>query len=141
MESKGDHNETEYRPENNAAKDGAELIDRQHCRRKQRARLLNNGTDHKERDGGGNSNRQERDERKCHNIGKNRPQPLIKNGCEPSRHDSRKHRGGIAHHCELHAEQIQRIARSGRSNESRINQDCAEYRTDISIGSKELSSR
>lgn len=68
MESKGDHNETEYRPENNAAKDGAELIDRQHCSRKQRARLLNNGADHKERDGGGNSNRQERDERKCHSI-------------------------------------------------------------------------
>ena len=55
VESKGNHNEAENRSEDNAAEDGAELVDRQYGSRKQRACLLDNGTDYKERDGGSNS--------------------------------------------------------------------------------------
>ena len=116
MESKRNHDEAKYRSKNNAAKNGAELIDRQYGSRKQGARLLDNRANHKKRDGGSNSNCQERNECKCQSIGKNRTQPLIKNGCEPSRHDSGKHRRGIAHHRELHAEQIQRITSSSCGN-------------------------
>lgn len=42
MESKRNHDEAKYRSKNNAAKNGAELIDRQYGSRKQGARLLDN---------------------------------------------------------------------------------------------------